>query len=256
MADTLIWQSLSPTWNSANFGGTLPGDDDIVRIPWWATIAPAASLSQTGVLLAELEIERGCKINIGSPSNPLIIGAVKLRDFGSGDVFHSNDAGLTTTSFIDKPGGVHVGSGNQSLGTFVRRGDVRLARSHVWVQTHVAPGGDALVRFEAGLGGTEELLVDGGSVYGGCTFATVNRGRFFATGATRIEMAGGYCAYDSTATLDYAEIKGGTFDLKRIAMARTITAMEAASRKNVLYDGSTVFTAAPIFWDEEAMEAA
>lgn len=256
---TRIWQSINGTWDAANFGGTLPVDDDIVIIPNWARIAPAVSLTQTGVLLTELLIERGCTIDIGAPGNPAVIGAKKLRDFGNGNTYHTNDAGLTTQTYIDKPTGTYFGDGNASLLCAVRRGGARLNRSHIWVESFAVPGTPTQIRIEPGIT-NENLIVDGGTIenYGAATDIIMRRGLLeqMKGAITRLNMFGGICYFDSSDTLASARIQGGLFDATRATVARTITAIQAASRANLIYDGSTTFGATPIFWDEEAMEVA
>jgi hypothetical protein len=264
---TRVWQSTDGNWNATGSwsGAAVPVDGDVVIFPATNAVAPSTNLTQTGVELAAMFVEKGFAPNIGASGNYLKIGANKLIHFGDGTVyFEDNTTGTEETDLIIlnsdnlNPALYIQGAATNPIGRIVVvkgyaviTGALGAAGiTEVELHSRSNPATDARLLVELPSGGTRTI----GSFYQNAGISDVNcaitnaylaGGQFTKAGQamTNLRQAGGLCVFNvpsSTGALAFAHLQGGVLDCTRTPDLKTITTLRRMRGAKIVYNKALV----------------
>lgn len=252
----IIWTgAVSDDINVAgNWNGGVPagGADDII-VPETAARGMQTSMTALVNTTGSWYVHPGFKFNIGATANQLLISVGKFVDHGSGETWLKDDDGTTAEVQVNKPAGLIHLDGNTIT-------NIRILKGHVFLDAglgatallEVGHAGDAVndARVSIAVSGSTITALNqwGGHVKCGAliTAATLHRGVLEQSNdnlaITTLNLYGGLCKYNSTATLATAYARGGALDLLDDAQAKVITDLWEYPGSKVIEDDGDLVT--------------
>lgn len=263
MADTYWSGATSGAWStSGNWTNGVPGAGDRAIFPRTATQSVTSGLDQNTIDLAVLSTEDGFAGDIGSSGSPLIIGATKLKIYGSGRVYFQNSHASTEYIHVDSPNKVDALtlSGAAVYLAAVHRGKMVVSSgmsgiTNLHVMYVSAPNSDAAVSV---VDSTISLLwqVAGTTSFGGAvTTALVAGGTATFTGAGSGNTTLSICnnaivKYEATGGMTNAYVLGGLLDFTTTDNVQSVGNAWVHPAGRLKYDPDLVTITPVIFTDE------
>jgi hypothetical protein len=252
MADKIFTGAVSGSWNVTGnwLSGVLPVAADNIFFVADYTVDLTAGLDQTAVIYGKLIVESGYTGQIGTKAAYLQIPCTDIDFKGSGESYID-----VSTSAIDirVDGTAAAGTGKSGLylkGSAIDEiniisGNVGVASragETATVTTVTVNGGRVLVGDGCTL--TNATVYSGGLVSQASITTLKNYNGSVTTeeaaAVTTLSLFNGSVAHNGTGTITTATVEGGTLDLFRSGLARTITTLNLKPGGGVVYDPDLV----------------
>lgn len=255
---TNIWQGTDGNWDTgANWSNAAkPAANDVCIFP--STNSQSVTLNHTDENAIDVDLlmlAPGYVGSIGASGSYLYISADQVAHHGSGALWYRDGDGTTDEFLMDGPGTANL-DGTSIANIRILRGTVTFAGSLaaptlVEVGFTASQTSDANLIITAGAGTTVAMNQWGGSVTNASivTTANVSAGIHTVTvdGAiTNLNMTGGTCRYDGSATIAAAVLRGGVLDLSRGDRLVTVTNLTIYPGADLKYNKETVTFTNPV----------